>query len=274
MVRSGTVQKRQLLLGGLFLLFLVSLLVVVEEAEGKTITVDDDGGADYEKIQDAIDAAEDGDTVRVYEGLHREKLIVNKSINLQGNGSEATTINGSESTPFNGSVNDYVVWIGVDWVNMSGFSVTGSGNERGDSGIWVCKSYNINIYGNNCSNNRCGIYVTSSSDCEIENNICSASNDMIGIDLRTSSFCTIENNTCSANGWSGIGLSDSSSYCTIKNNTLNENGIFIFGYSLETWNSHTIEETNTINGKPVYYYKNISGFTVPSGAGLSGMLYL
>jgi len=48
---------------------------------------------------------------------------------------------------------------------------------------------------------------------------------------------------------------------------MDENGISISGSSLEHWNSHTMETTNTVNGKPVYYYRNATGFTVPSGAG-------
>ena len=51
------------------------------------------------------------------------------------------------------------------------------------------------------------------------------------------------------------------------NNTMNENGIIIEGFSLENWNSHTIKTTNTVNGKSVYYYKNVTGFTVHHGVG-------
>jgi len=46
-----------------------------------------------------------------------------------------------------------------------------------------------------------------------------------------------------------------------------ENGIYICGYSIEYWNTHTIDTSNTVNGKPVYYWKNIAGGTIPAGAG-------
>jgi len=66
---------------------LAVVVLVVQNAGGETITVDDDGGADYETIQDAVDAAEDGDTVRVYEGTYEENVVVDKSIDLVGSGS-------------------------------------------------------------------------------------------------------------------------------------------------------------------------------------------
>ncbi len=40
----------------------------------RTITVDDDGPADFDRIQEAIDDANDGDTIIVAEGLYREDL--------------------------------------------------------------------------------------------------------------------------------------------------------------------------------------------------------
>jgi len=45
-----------------------------------------------------------------------------------------------------------------------------------------------------------------------------------------------------------------------------EDGIYISG-NLENWNSHTIGTTNTVNGRPVYYYKDATNFTAPYGAG-------
>jgi parallel beta-helix repeat protein len=41
----------------------------------------------------------------------------------------------------------------------------------------------------------------------------------------------------------------------------------IFGGSLDHWNTHNIDTSNTVNGKPVYYYKNQSGIVVPADAG-------
>ena len=97
----------------------------------------------YNKIQNAVNASEDGDSIIVFEGTYFESVVVNKSVSLIGNGSEVTTIDG-------GGIGN-VVTISSDWVNLSGFRVTGSGIESSDSGIRI-ESDNNHISKNNCSN--------------------------------------------------------------------------------------------------------------------------
>jgi len=70
--------------------------------ESKTIFVDDDAPAGgngskdrpFNNIQDGVDNATDGDTVRVFDGTYYENVVVNKTVNLSGNGSADTTIDG------------------------------------------------------------------------------------------------------------------------------------------------------------------------------------
>ena len=63
----------------------------------KTIYVDNDGGANYTLIQDAIDNAIDGDTIFVYNGTYYEHIIINKSIILIGENKNSTIIDGNHS---------------------------------------------------------------------------------------------------------------------------------------------------------------------------------
>ena len=206
MVKSTTVLRCCLFVG--LAMGLLLLLPGAWEAEGKTITVDDDGGADYETIQDAVNAASKGDTISVWGGVYNEHVVVNKSLSLVGNGRESTTINSSGSGA--------VVKLSADWCNFSGFKITRK-SKWDDPGIDIISDSN-HIFENSILNNKYGIALSYSSG------------------------------------------------CIISNNTMNECGVSLYG-SLEHWNSHTIETSNTVNGKPVHSYKNATGFTVPLGAG-------
>lgn len=153
------------LVGFLILIGAMLLIITVfEVAEGKTIIVSKDGNGDYEKIQDAIDNATEGDTIRVWEGTYEENVVVNKTVSLVGNGSEETTIDAHG--------HDSVVNITSDWVNMSQFIVTNSGMEfypEIDSGIKVL-SNNNNINTNYIVNNKHGITFFNSSFNTFSNN--------------------------------------------------------------------------------------------------------
>ena len=234
-----------------FFLFLAAALFLLLAAgsggaRGETITVDDSGSADYEKIQDAIDNATEGDTIRVWEGTYYENVVVNKTITLIGNGSETTTIDGGGSSD--------VVLITVDWVNMSGFSVTGSGSldyPDPDAGIKV-EANHSRLFNNNCSNNHYGIRLSFSSDSTINNNTCENNtcnnNSVFGISFRSSKDSRINNNTCN-NNREGIGIGGSSSYCTIENNSCNNNffGIGLSFSSDSTIENNTCSENNVSN---------------------------
>jgi len=58
----------------------------ISYASGKTGYVDDDGGPgiDFTRIQDAVNAASNGDTIIVYNGTYFENVVVNKQLTLKG----------------------------------------------------------------------------------------------------------------------------------------------------------------------------------------------
>jgi len=65
---------------------LLSILIFgfLNIVSAETIYVDDDGGADYTSIQDAIDNANSGDTIYVYSGTYHENITIDKQIILKG----------------------------------------------------------------------------------------------------------------------------------------------------------------------------------------------
>jgi len=150
-----------------FVLFFVAITLMIIAAgigEGKEIMVDDEGEGEYTSIQEAIDAAEDGDTIRVWEGTYYENVVVNKTVSLIGNNSDKTFIVGDTSTN--------VVHISADYVNMSGFNVTGCGNHYSYGAIKVESSHNslsnIHCYDNEAA----GIYLSGADHNVIRNVTC------------------------------------------------------------------------------------------------------
>jgi parallel beta-helix repeat protein len=128
-----------------------------------------------------------------------------------------------------------------------------------DSNTVIGNTISCTSYG---SGNAC-IWLYFSDDNSIGGNTVSGGDD--GIYLWSSDSNTVSGNTISGSTF-GIVMRDSSS-ATIINNVMTDCGINIYGNSLEYWNIHTIDTSNTVNGKPVYYWKNATGGTVPSDAG-------
>jgi parallel beta-helix repeat protein len=270
---------------------------VVPPVEGITITVDDDGPADFPTIQEAVDAANPGDTVFVFNGTYYENVVVNTTINLEGEDMNNTVING-------GGTGD-VLLITSNWVNITGFNITGGGSNSDEAGIKLQNVTNCIVFGNKLiMNAQDGIHLNSSSNNDINDN--KISNSITGIDLDSSSYNTITNNNVTNNDVNGIYFW-TSSYNEITNNdiisnnygiyiilssnnnlitgnsifsnnvgiylisslnitvtfnTFTNDGVIISGDEVPEFNSHTIPQNNIVNGKPLYYYKDLNGFDI------------
>ena len=131
--------KNEILKCCLLIAVLLVLLVLAAgsgEVEGKTITVDDDGGADYEKIQDAIDNAVKGDTVFVHNGYYEENVWVNKTLTLLGENREKVTISGGNESS--------VITIQADGCFIKHVTIKNGGMEHRDAGVDL-KGNNITL---------------------------------------------------------------------------------------------------------------------------------
>lgn len=112
---------------GVFILAGFPQISALKINSGNTIYVDDSGGADYTKIQDAVDAASDGDTIFVYPGVYNENVIIDKQIELIGANRDSTIIDG-------GNRNKDVLFIAADDVTVRNFTVRNSGECWPDGG--------------------------------------------------------------------------------------------------------------------------------------------
>jgi parallel beta-helix repeat protein len=191
-----------------------------------TWTVDDAGPADFSTIQEAVDAASDGDTVFVKTGIYYEHVVVNRTVSLVGEDSSTTIIDGNGT----GRVIDII----SDHVNVTGFTV-----QRGGS---------ISL-----PDLDAGICLNSITDCTISEN-CLVGNGFAGISLLNSQRNTIAGNTVTGTGWGGIHLLDSSNN-TISGNILDSNiYVGINGHASSHYNN--IHENVISNSTYGMFYHN------------------
>jgi len=134
--------------------------------------------------------------------------------------------------------------------------------EGNEDGIWAYNLKLINIFNNTISSNRhTGLEIENANSVNIRNNYISENN--VGITLggiysdpQPAENCIISENFISDCSQGGIRISDFFNV-TISGNEMQNCGILIRGNSpVYHSSSHTIDITNLVNGKPVYYYVN------------------
>jgi parallel beta-helix repeat protein len=186
-------------------------------------------------IQAAVDDADGGDTICVWAGDYSENVNVNKRLTLVGAGVVTVTA---------ASVSDHVFEVTADYVNISGFNVTGACTDM--AGIYLKGGQHCNISDNTANSNYYGIFLHSSSSNTLLDNTAN-SNNGCGICLYSSSSNTLLNNTANSNHDPGIFLSYSSNYNTLLNNTANSNynlGISLYSSSSNTLLGNTANSNN------------------------------
>jgi len=206
--KAYTIHANRIAVG---IMMLALLLSGVSSAE--TITVNASGSADYTSIQDAVDAANNGDTITVSPGTYYENVFVNKSVNLVGAGADVTTIHASDP-------DTHVLYIRTDGVNISGFTITGGtgGTHPLDSaGIFLSITNNTTIFDNNISNNFYGIFIFSGLNNNLTRNF--VISNYYGIFLMFSSNNTIYNNLF--NNHNNFGSSGNNIWNTTKQSGTN-----------------------------------------------------
>ena len=209
--------------------------------------VNDDGNTSYSRIQDALDVAENGDTVYVFAGSYYEAITMNSSVDLIGENATTTRIilnNAHLKTlddQYSYIPNDEVgiVHIIADHCTLQGFTIinnvttdyaydvsnvrlSSSNNSvlqniilNGTYGVFLFQEIKDNSisFNNISSNDNCGIYVYTYSDWNIFHNN-DIFNNFYGVILKGASYNEFYKNNITG-GFEGIKLC-----CGATNNTM------------------------------------------------------
>jgi parallel beta-helix repeat protein len=173
----------------------------------------------YPTIQQAIDAAMDGETVEVSAGTYNESVTLEKRIELIG--IDQPVIDASQGGYGAGVV------ISADNCAVDSFKIIGA------------------YY---------GVYVQSSNN-TISNNVISENQSGVELSYETGSN-TLANNKISHNTLNGLRIYYSSEN-TLRDNTIQDNAVNFEVYGSTSTDSidynQDIDTSNTVDGKPIYY---------------------
>lgn len=164
--------------------------------DGVTLYAGGNGPENHTRIQDAVNLAQDGDTVFVYGGEYHENVVVDKAIRLVGESKDNVYLNGGTRAAIKVLANN---------VEITGFTIDAErANGHDDAAIYIASS------GNHIHNNLLirsewyGIIIFNSSYNVIENN--SLIDNDIGIWLCQARHNIVRNNNISQSNYVGIWL--------------------------------------------------------------------
>jgi len=230
------------------------------KAEPRTWTVDDDGPADFNTIQDAIKNSSVGDTVFVHIGVYYENVVINKSILLVGENRSSTIIYGNRTST--------IVYVNADNVQICSFTIEGNGSQI--RGIYLEYSRNGTIKENYVKNSGFyGILLDRSDACNVGDNI--VNNVTNGISIVVSRNCNISKNQIS-DCYYGLSLLDTG-VCFLRQNNMtnNQRNFKVTGITVTDF-IHDIDFSNTINGKPICYLVNQHDKLVSTNVSFVGVI--
>jgi len=220
----------------ILVLGIFGLTFEIQPAKANTITVPDD----YATIQEAINNANEGDTIYARAGVYYGDFVVNQRLSLVGENKE-TTIIVSNSTVIH-DPNDPTVFVGrdtvsikADGVSISGFAVNGNGTY----------GWGITIRGSNCVVK--------------DNEVFGIDGEGIFLDGRANNVegNLVINNTLRDNKGCGLLAWGANKNC-IRSNTVFEDyfGIYLYGESNENMIAHNDIHNNTDIGVGIIWHSN------------------
>ncbi len=234
-----------------------------------------DGGWDYSGIH--LESVENGVIANIRAWNNRYGIIVEGSVSIKIVGNDLTAnrragialLNSSNDFIYGNNATDNHHGIRLYYSNenkVSGNYVMNNTN----SGILLHDSNHNEVIGNRVWGNSFGVVLGSSSDVILEDNKV-VYNDLEGISITYGSNNLIVNNSAYDNGF-GIFLHNSGMN-TLRDNdmTRNVHSFGVVGVDLSHY-LNSIDSSNIVDGKPVYYWISQRDREVPSDAGFIGII--
>jgi len=187
-------------------------------------------GQTYLTIQSAIDAAKNGDTILVGEGIYKENPRIKTSgISILGKNKEKTILEGGQSSS----------GIRIDETNnvvLSGFTVRNSGGGgQEDAGITIYNGNDNTVSNMNIFSNKVGVSIYQQSN----NNVISGndieSSSLNGIDIYISNDNKIFNNNIKNNKKIGINAYSAKTNLIYSNNLIDNKDQAYDNSGLNSW---------------------------------------
>ncbi|MBE3121327.1 MAG: right-handed parallel beta-helix repeat-containing protein [Thermoplasmata archaeon] len=305
--------KRKCLAVGIILLFVGTCIIPAIAQDIKKplpasrsdwLYVGGSGPGNYTRIQDAIDASSNGDTIIVYSGSYYEAINMNKQLFMRG-----VKLDGQDFPIINGGDDHTTVTINNDSCSFESFIVrngpagflqkaihilsdyntiknctiynTGSGvylssscgnfiydNEIKDGGaraIGLYSSCNNSIFNNNLHDhdNHEILFSDNSTNNRFYHNYVHRCTHNPAIEIEQSPFNIIEENNISGN-YEGLVIKSSKNTSVLRN-LFTGDGVLVSGTLEELCSNIFID--NLVDGKPLRYYLNQNGITVPADTG-------
>jgi len=211
------------------IIIIVSMLILnAGLASAQTLEVGQ--GFAYSTIQSAIDAAKNGDTILVGEGVYNENLRIKTSgISIIGKNKEKSILEGGKSSS----------GIRIDEVNnvvLSGFTIRNSGGGgQEDAGITIYKGNDNTISNMNIFSNKVGVSIYQQSN----NNVISGNDieasSINGIDIYISNGNKIFNNNIKNNKMIGINAYSAKTNLIYSNNLIDNKDQAYDNSGLNSW---------------------------------------
>jgi parallel beta-helix repeat protein len=236
---------------GIILLFVGTCIIpaVAQNTEktlptsrGDWLYVGGSGPGNYTTIQSALDAANPGDTVFVFNGIYYENAYIETSIHLIGEDKNNTIIDG-------GGVQGSTVVFHANYIYLSGFTIRNCGDWANDGGVWITDAWShhssFNTVTNNiiCNNQKPGIIAYQTNNNTITNNI--FLDNVCAIEFGSYSYYNVISQNTFINN--SIGMWGAPAHTMISNNYFKNSGISISRGGSNTIKNNQFEGDGSIS---------------------------